>query len=172
MISSDPTKAAEELDKWAAGLEQRAQRYNELQQRLDETSATDSTQDGAIRVTVDSNGVLTQLELSERIRDLAPSQLSSEVMACMRRAQAKLRARVEDLIETTVPADDEPARNLVAQYQQRFPDLPDDSAGHEVDHGERLGAVEDEPAPPPSARPTRRSTADHDDDWDDESPLR
>jgi hypothetical protein len=61
VISSDPTKAAEELEKWAAGLERRAQRYTQPQQRLDATSATGESPDGAIRVTVDANGVPTEM---------------------------------------------------------------------------------------------------------------
>jgi DNA-binding protein YbaB len=178
VISPDPAKAADELDKWAAGLEQRAQRYQQLQQRLDQTSATDSAHGGAIQVAVDSNGVLTHLQLSDRVRELAPSRLADEVMACMRRAQATLRGRVEDLVQATVPIDDQPARNLIAQYQQRFPDPPEDSAKHMPDHQARLGAIEDEPAdtaspPQPPPRPPRRSTEDHPEDyWDGESPLR
>jgi DNA-binding protein YbaB len=174
VISPDPAKAADELDKWATGLEQRAQRYQQLQQRLDQTSTTESTQDGAIRVAVDSNGVLTRLEFSDRIRELAPSRLAAEVMACMQRAQATLRGRVEELVHATVPIDDEPARNLIAQYQQRFPDPSEDAAERTTEHEFSLGAIEDEPtdAAPQPSRP-RHSPEDHpDDDWDDESPLR
>ncbi len=108
MISSDPTKAAEELEKWAAGLAKKARGYTQLQQRLDETSVTAVARDGAIRVTVDANGVPTQLDLSERARELPAGQLSAEIMGCMRQAQARLREQVKDLIAGTVPADDEP----------------------------------------------------------------
>lgn len=171
MVSADPTKAADELDKWATGLERKARAYTELQQRMGATSATESTSDGAIRVTVDSNGVPTDIAFSERARDLEPSRLSSEVMACMRRAQARMRAQVEDLVLATVPVDDEPARNIIAQYQQRFPDQDDETVGGVDDHGDRLGAIEDEPAasPPRASRPT---PAEERDDWDDGSPLR
>jgi DNA-binding protein YbaB len=173
VISADPSKAAEELDKWAAGLEQQARQYNELQQQLDQTSATESTQDGSIRVTVDSNGVPTRLEFTEDVRERPPSRLADEVMACMRRAQATLRGRVEELVHTTVSADDPPARNIVAQYQERFPDPAEDTAGFDPDADDRIGTIEDD-TPPPAPRPPRPSTEDpsSDDDWTDESPLR
>lgn len=175
MINSDPSKAADDLDKWAAGLEQRARRYNELQQHLDRTTAAESTQDGAVRVTVDSNGVPTRLDLSERIQDLPPAKLSDEIMSCMRRAQAKLRDQVEELVHATVPDDDQPARNIVAQYQQRFPD-PVDTADPDPEPDDGLGTIEDDsppPPPPPGPPPRRLAENPHpDDDWTDESPLR
>lgn len=156
LINADPSKAADELDRWAAGLEQKARRYTELQRQLDQTTATASSSDGAVRVTVDANGVPTGIEFSERVRDLDPRRLSAEVMSCLGRAQAELRAQVEELVQDTELADDEPARNIVSQYRQRFPDPAEESATDE---------------PPPRPRP---STPDRpgDDDWDDESPLR
>ena len=169
MISSDPTKAAEELEKWAAGLEKKALGYNRLQQRLDETSVTAVGRDGAIRVTVDANGVPTELDLSERARELPAGQLAAEIMACMRQAQARLREQVRGLVADSVPVDDEPARNLVAQYERRFPGVVDDE--DDEDDG-RIGELAEEQAP--AAEPPPRSTtgAPDDDEWDDESPLR
>lgn len=169
MISSDPTKAAEELEKWAAGLEKKAEGYNRLQQRLDETSATAVGREGAIKVTVDSNGVPTQLDLADRVRDLPAGQLAAEIMACMRQAQARLREQVRGLVADTVPVDDEPARNLVTQYEQRFPGQVDDEPAED---DVRIGELAEDQRPPqePRHRPARNTP--NDDEWDDESPLR
>lgn len=171
VISSDPTKAAEELEKWAAGLEKKARGYTQLQQRLDETSVTAVAREGAIRVTVDSNGVPTQLDLTERARELPAGQLSAEIMGCMRQAHARLREQVKGLIADTVPVDDEPARNLATQYEQRFPGVVDDLA---EDGDDRIGELPDEPAARPETPRPSPSTTDTpgDDEWDDESPLR
>ena len=169
MISSDPTKAAEELEKWAAGLEKKALGYNRLQQRLDETNVTAVGRDGAIRVTVDANGVPTQLDLSERARELPAGQLAAEIMGCMRQAQARLREQVRGLVADTVPADDEPARNLVAQYEQRFPGAVDEEP--DEDDG-RIGELADDPASPEEPRPRPARDTPDDDEWGDESPLR
>lgn len=172
MISSDPAKAAEELEKWAAGLEKKARGYTELQNRLDETSVTADAQDGAIRVTVDANGVPVGLELAERTREMAASQLSAEILRCMRQAHARLRERVRDLVADTVQVDDDPARNLMTQYEQRFPGVVDEPTGEEDD---RIGELPEERTR--HEEPPRRSAAQgtpgrDDDEWDDQSPLR
>jgi DNA-binding protein YbaB len=171
VISSDPTKAAEELEKWAAGLEKKARGYTELQNRLDETSVTADARDGAIRVTVDANGVPIGLELAERTRELAAAQLSAEILGCMRQAQARLRERVRDLVADTVPVDDDPARNLMTQYEQRFPGVVDDHTGEDDD---RIGELPEEHArhEEPPHRSVTQDTAGPDDEWDDQSPLR
>ncbi|TQM79351.1 YbaB/EbfC DNA-binding family protein [Saccharothrix saharensis] len=175
MIDPHPTKAAEELDKWAAGLEQRAQRYRDLQQQMDATNASAASPDGSVRVTVDSNGVPTDIALSDRTRGAEPTALSGQIMAALHNAQAKLRQQVQALVAATVPADDEPARNLVAQYQQRFPhEVVEPDTGREVHREMRIGRVEDDVPPPPSPRPPRRAPGDNgpDDGWEDRSFLR
>jgi hypothetical protein len=172
VINADPTKAAEELEKWAAGLEKKARGYTQLQQRLDETSVTAAAREGAIVVTVDSNGVPTRLDLAERARELPAGQLAAEIMGCMRQAQARLREQVRELVADTVPVDDEPARNLVGQYEQRFPGVVDEAPDED---GGRIGELADEHADErvPREAPQPRSTSDTSDDgWDDESPLR
>lgn len=176
MINPDPLKAADELEKWATGLEQRAARYHQLQRQLDATSATATSPDGSVRVTVDSNGVPTEVALSERNRGADPAHVSAQIMAGMRKAQAELRHRVQALIQETVPADDEPARNLAAQYEQRFPDLPDaGDTGYQPARDLAIGRLDEDdhgaaPPPPPPQRPARRD--DTDGDWDDRTFLR
>jgi hypothetical protein len=170
LISSDPAKAAEELEKWAAGLEKKAQGYTRLQERLDATSASAVGREGAIRVTVDANGVPTQLDLTERARELHSGQLAAEIMGCMRQAQARLREQVRGIVADTVPADDEPARNLVTQYEQRFPgEVSDD---HAEDDDMRIGELDDDQPPPEQPQPRQARNTRNDDEWDDESPLR
>ncbi len=173
MISADPTKAAEELEKWAAGLEKKARGYTQLQERLDETSVTAAVRQGAIVVTVDSNGVPTRLELTERARELPAGQLAEEIMGCMRQAQARLREQVRALVADTVPADDEPARNLVGQYERRFPGVIDEEPDEDDDRiGELADEHADDRAPREAPRPPSTTDTRDDDGWDDESPLR
>ncbi|MDQ2586742.1 YbaB/EbfC family nucleoid-associated protein [Saccharothrix yanglingensis] len=170
MINPDPLKAADDLDKWAAGLEQRARSYARLQERMDATTASAASPDGSIRVTVDSNGVPTAITLSERSRALEPTALSAGIMSVMRAAQAALRQRVQVLVAETVPAEDQPARDIVAQYERRFPDpAPEPAADREVTREMRIGQVEDDAAPPPP-RPNRTDATD--DDWEDRGFLR
>ncbi|WP_075850214.1 YbaB/EbfC family nucleoid-associated protein [Saccharomonospora sp. CUA-673] len=117
----DPTKLADNLKTWAQGLEQKAARYGELQSRLDATSVTRTSSDGAVRVTVDAKGVPTELTITDRGRGADPQALSAVLMSTMRQAQAELRDRVATLTTETV-GDDGPGNDVVAGYRDQFPD--------------------------------------------------
>lgn len=128
MIASDPRKAAQDLEKWAGELEKRSARYTQLHQRMTALAVTETSTDGAVRVTVDGNGLPTELTVTERGRSVDPARLSAELMACLRRAQATLRAQVEEVTRETV-GDDGAGANIVAQYAQRFPDPEAEPSG-------------------------------------------
>ncbi|MCP2261533.1 YbaB/EbfC DNA-binding family protein [Streptoalloteichus tenebrarius] len=192
MISMDPEKAGAELEAWAARLERQAARYTELQQRLDATSATETSPDGVVRVTVDAHGVPVELHLSDRARGMDPARVSAQLMTCLRRAQAKLAARVDDLVRATVPADEEPAKDIIANYHRRFPAPPEGVDSHGPATGAQPRFVTEEPpertpprplppsgsptpqpAPGPAQQPAPRPGPDEDtDDWGDQSFLR
>lgn len=165
MTAPDPMKLAEDLTAWAQGLQRRAQSYNTLQQQLDSTSVTAQSPDGAVRVTVDANGVPTELTITERGRGADPAALSQALMATLRRAHAQLRDRVSDLTASTV-GDDAAASEIVAQYRERFPDPAPESAPEPTLN---VGRIDEETPVRREPRPTRRRpTRDRgDDDGDD-----
>lgn len=158
--------AERRVEQWAAQVTEKAQRYQNMQAQVAELSVTESSADGAVRLTVGSSGVLADLELTERAGQLPPRQLAAQIMDTMRRAQGKLSGRVADVMRASVGEDVETINSVVSSYRQRFPEQPDEpppGAGHL-----RIGEVEDEPAhrsPPP---PRRRRPPDDDDDdgWD------
>jgi DNA-binding protein YbaB len=193
MVGSNPVEAGEKLEQWAEGLQRKAQRYTQLHERLNATSVTETSQGGEVRLTVDANGVLTELNLSERTRGMEPPAVAAQVMATMRRAQAKLRDQVTGLVHETV-GDDAPGNNLIGQYTERFPDPPDDGRSGADDGPTEMaiGTLEDdqqrieqqrpdqqrpEQQPPESSRPepprpAPRPRSDDDDDWGGQSILR
>ena len=171
----DPTKLADDLKAWAQGLQQQAERYGELQSRLDATSVTRTSPDGVARVTVDSKGVPTELTITDRGRGLEPRELSAALMDTMRRAQAQLRDTVAVLTADTV-GDDGPGADIVAGYRDQFPDPEDESSGTSDGGMHDLGALEDETAEyegdaelrDTPRRPTSQPARDeHDDDDED-----
>jgi|GEM_PF-6415767 len=161
--SSDPVG---DLEGWAAQLQQKASRYGQLQQALNELSVERTSQDGRVRMAVDSNGVPTDITLTERARGAAPAELTKVINSTLQAAQAELRSRVENLTSEIV-GDDAPANNIVAQYRDRFPDVePSADAGPEE---MQIGAFEEhhgdepstEPSPSePSHAPGRQATSD------------
>ncbi|MBC6449109.1 YbaB/EbfC family nucleoid-associated protein [Actinokineospora xionganensis] len=141
MLPNDPTQAARELEKLAGDLEQRGRRFIDLHQKMNALSVTETSADGSVRVTVDGNGVPTELTITERGRGTDPARLSSELMSCMQRAQVKLRARVEETTRETV-GEDEAATPILNQYAARFPD--EQQAGAAPLRQHRLGDIEDD----------------------------
>ncbi|HEU4348745.1 MAG TPA: YbaB/EbfC family nucleoid-associated protein [Actinoplanes sp.] len=85
-------------------------------------SATDA--EGAIRVTVNSSGILTGLELSDDLRRLTGADLSAQIMRAYRRAQAGVIDQVTKAVDDTVGADSESGRAVLESLAQRFPADP------------------------------------------------
>ncbi|MEV6428149.1 YbaB/EbfC family nucleoid-associated protein [Nocardia sp. NPDC051463] len=120
-MSNDLSGAADELARWAENLERKAQQYQDLQGRMAAVSVTDTSADKRVSVTVDANGVTTGIYLAPGSRGMDPAVLSTELMACTRRAQAKLRTQVTDLIHNAVGVDGA-GQAIISQYAEKFPD--------------------------------------------------
>lgn len=180
MTDPESSDAVRGLENWAAQLQQKASRYGELQSALNELRVEHTSKDGKVRVEVDSNGVPTEIALTERARGTDPTELTSTINSTLHTAQTELRGRVENLAGEIV-GDDAPANNIVSQYQNRFPDPePEPSAG--TDPPEiRIGALDEGEAHEPESeasapqdngprtepdRHQRRRTRDDDDDDD------
>lgn len=165
MLSQDPTEAGDQLERFAQDLQRKAQRYTQLQQQLDSASVTERSTGGEVTVTVDANGVLTRLDLSERTRGMDPAALSAQIMSCQRRAQARLREQVSALVHETV-GDDAAGANIVNQYTERFPDPVEDDAAPQEELP--IGLLADESAERrteprrPGQRPLQRDDEDED----------
>ncbi|EIE97136.1 YbaB/EbfC family nucleoid-associated protein [Saccharomonospora glauca] len=164
--ASDPMKVAQDLTDWAKDLERKAAQYTELQGRLGSVSVSAQSPDGVARVTVDSNGVPTELTITERGRGLDPSQLSRTLMQTLRQAQAKLREEVTQLTLATV-GDDAAGRDIVQNYRERFTEPVQEEPPTPQPRTMNLGVPAEEPPAPPRAeppRPQRRPRSDDDGD--------
>ncbi|WP_280445182.1 YbaB/EbfC family nucleoid-associated protein [Nocardia brasiliensis] len=109
------------LAQWSEDLERKAQRFRSLQDRMDATTATETSDGNRVSVTVDSNGVPVDIQLSGATRGMDPTAVSAELMATLRRAHAKLRREVTALVHDMV-GDDAIGANVLTQYATRFPD--------------------------------------------------
>lgn len=125
----------------AADAERRAQRFAELQERMTALTATESGAGGRVSVTVDSSGIPTAIDLAPDTREMNSRALSAEILACMRRAQGKLRPGVAGLVRDIV-GEDPAGAALVDGFDRRFPE-PEASA-----------TTAQNPSPPPAADPS------------------
>ncbi|MEV6236699.1 hypothetical protein [Lentzea sp. NPDC051838] len=81
-----------------AAIEQERERYHELLLLLGATRATASTADESVSVTVNSDGIATNIELTDGIRGRSPQLLSADLMVCLDQARTAVRSQVEQLM--------------------------------------------------------------------------
>jgi hypothetical protein len=136
---------------WQQELAQNARRFAELHDRVGRLSITETTADGMIRVTVSADGLLTDLALHQRYQGVPMGLLSTRIMACVRRAQARIPELLGQAMLATVGADDPAAQAMLADSRRRFPAAPTEMAPR--------------PAPVTRTRAPARQSAD-DADWD------
>ena len=121
VISTDPHRAADELASWAEGLERKAQQFRELHTQMASAHVTHTSRSGRVQVSIDGNGLPTDILLTDSARGVDPSSLSAEIMETLREAQAQLRESVASAVQATV-GDDPAGADILNQYRQRFPD--------------------------------------------------
>ncbi|WP_406273057.1 YbaB/EbfC family nucleoid-associated protein [Nocardia sp. NBC_00881] len=148
MVGFDPSRAVEDFAQRAADFERQANRFQELQGRMTALVATESSSGGRVSVTVDGNGVPTAIDLSASTRGMDPAVVSAEIMSCLRRAQARLRAQVAEMVQDTV-GDDAAGAAIVERFAKQFPDPDPTEAGPPA-----------YTAPPPSYAPPPVPSAD------------
>lgn len=123
----DADAAEDWVRAWSASVSERAAQAQELSRRVAELTATAAGGGGAVRVTVSASGVPTELRLDDRVRNWPAARIAAEIMATMRRAQARLSGAVAEVAAQTVGVGSETARAVVASYTARFPEPPERS---------------------------------------------
>lgn len=98
----DPSQAGRAPIGWAEQLQRTAQTYRSLHQQMSQLAVTETSADGMVRVSVDAQGVPTEMTLTDRARGADPARLSAELMTCLRRAQRTLASQVQDLVTASV----------------------------------------------------------------------
>lgn len=93
------------LDKQVKEMHQKAAALTEA---LNQASATASSQDGSVTVTVEPNGALRELTLGHRACELGPAKLTSAIMNTVRTAQRQAANKVTDSF-VAINGDDDAA---------------------------------------------------------------
>jgi len=149
---------------WQRQVAENAKRYRELDERVSQLSITEKSRDGTVIVTVSATGVLTDLVLKERWHPVPEPELAEQIMACLKRAQAKIPGLMAKAIEDTLGEQDSSTHLILAGTRRSFPEPPPDPASRAAWQAAPPPRPKPEPAPPP-AEP-RRAGAEGTDDWD------
>lgn len=133
-LMHDPDQAAAQLDAWAQGFAEKAERYRAAQERTEEIRLSSTNSDGSVRVTVRADGSVTDLNLSGRARTMPLDELSAQILTTMRRAQSGIADRVAEVMTEEVGDEDSQTRSLVVDnLRDRFPSLDEDEDDEPVD---------------------------------------
>ncbi len=145
MFDTGSDQMEQRLSQWAQGFADKAAQFHAMRVQVEQVQITEVSADGAVRVTVDSTGALSDLVFNDRIRDLSPPEVAAQVMGCLRRAQRQLAPRVQEAMQATVGDEDPLAERVVSGYRDRFgEDLFAPSRG--ADPGVLgLGVIEEDP---------------------------
>ncbi len=121
MPSSGPADMERSIERWAAQVHAKAETYKTLTSEMSKITGRSEAANGAIRVTVNQAGLVTDLSLSDDVRSMRGSRLSAEIMTAIRRAQAALGDQVVDLMKQRVGDDAETIATIASSYAQQFP---------------------------------------------------
>ena len=159
MFDTDRDRMQHRVSEWAQGFADKAAQAKIMRAQVEQIHATATSSDGAVRVTVDSDGLLTDLAFTDMVREVRPPELAAQVMACLRRAQQQLAPKVRETMQATVGGEQQLVDNVVSSYRERFgEDLS--RLGSATDPGMLgLGAIDEDDTPPRHSRHRRPAPA-------------
>jgi DNA-binding protein YbaB len=135
---------------WERGGQERLARVAEVTERVGRLSATSRSADGAVTVSVDSRGLVTDIRLAEAAASVPVVELSALIMRTLQAAQAQLPGLMAEVAQECGMAGDGVVSHLLEQAESSFPAPP-------------------EPEPEPGGGPVRRRGDD--DEYFDEPTL-
>jgi DNA-binding protein YbaB len=176
MFGTDPDQVERQLTQWAQGFADNAKQFGAMRARIEQIQVTESSTDGAVRVTIDSSGAPIDLTLTDKIGGLPPSEVAALVMACMQRAQQRLAGQVRHTMAATVGAEEPVVEHVVSSYRQRFGEVQQDRPRSDSGFLELgllgLGAIEDDDPPPQPIRRPPSAPGSDEENFGDRNYLR
>lgn len=157
------------LSNFEATIASVRERAAEFEENLASAGATESSEDGAVRVSVAPNGSLTELSIADSALRGSGSQLAEQIMRLARKAQRAAAVRVTEAFAPLAGEDSESLRMVTGFVPppEPEPEPPSPAArfGFTDDHTES-----ESPPPAPPRRPPPNSM-DDDGDFSDDDPF-
>ncbi|MEB3368717.1 YbaB/EbfC family nucleoid-associated protein [Saccharopolyspora mangrovi] len=159
---------------WQDRAAEKAEKFNRLQQQVEQISVTETSRDGAIQVTISSSGMLQGLQLADNANNRPMPRLGAEIMRLVQQAQAKIPGQMQQAVEDTVGLADSAAQHVLDQARRHFPEPPpEEEPPRGAKPNEIRPAAADDHQPPRRLQsPGRRRPDDFDDDFGNGSFLR
>jgi DNA-binding protein YbaB len=175
-VPEDIAGSEQMLANWNQQIQERAARYQEMATRVQGMTLSERSSDGAVEITIGSNGILQNLVINESAAGRRMSEISGEIMKLLQRAQSRIPELLQEAMAETIGTQDETANVLFNEAKKNFPEPPaEEPARTPYTSNELNFRVEDDtPPPPPRSTPPparRRPPSDDDDDFGGQSVL-
>ena len=106
MFGTHPDQVEGQISPWTQGLTDEVEQCGTRRTQVEQIQVTESSADGAVRVTIDSSGAPIDLTLTGKISCMPPSEVAAVVTDCMRRAQQQLAGQMRHAMAATVGAEE------------------------------------------------------------------
>ena len=116
----DPDASRAYLRSWKTNVDQAAARANAMAEQLQRLRTTAKDDNGLAEVTVDSSGVLLDLQLTDRIQRYSPDAVARAVMSALREARQTAARRAHDIAVETMGPDSLSARTIADRMRQQL----------------------------------------------------
>lgn len=129
-IPPDLRAATERIQQFSEEAQRRAVQFQEVAEQAERASVTEQSDDRSITVTVASSGALTDLQMTNRIREQDASRTAAEVVRLVQLAQSRIVDQVQSIVDNTVDDSElsqQVSQNVVDSFRQRFPSPVDES---------------------------------------------
>lgn len=112
------------MRQWNEQIQAKLRQADEMKQVANAVSVTQRSSDGSVSVTVDQNGIVSALDLTDAALRKQPAQLSADILGAMRTAQAQIASRMHEVMAPIIGEDSATMDALMGGYEERFPEPP------------------------------------------------
>ena len=116
----DPDASRAYLRSWKANVDAAAERAQAMAEQLQRLRITAKDDNGLAEVTIDSSGVLLDLQLTDRIQRYSPDAVARAVMSALREARQTAARRAHDIAVETMGPDSLSARTIADRMRQQL----------------------------------------------------
>ncbi|ADD42361.1 YbaB/EbfC family nucleoid-associated protein [Stackebrandtia nassauensis] len=124
-MTGDPMTGAQAvIDEIGRAARQQQENAQQMRRAMNELSITAGNRDGSVKVTVDSNGGLADLEISRAAMSLGPTGLRDEILEGTRTARRHLAERVKRIAADAFGDDSATVTKMRDTYAEAFGTTP------------------------------------------------
>lgn len=125
---SDPmaNRAHDWLDEWKQKAAKQLEQSQAMVARMEQITAKATSADGKITVSVDAQGIVTDLKLRDDVKGDNATKTAAAIMSTMAKARNELGRTASQVVKDTVGHESETGKAIMAGFRRRLrkPETP------------------------------------------------